>query len=269
MTRQIRELERVDTRVLGALRFVDAGTGTDIVTPLTLRALEGSARFVRNRSGLHVIAQWSALAAHGASFTEPPATPAVASLPLPIAVRDETGRYLPRRVSVALPRDADPAHAADAGSLFRPLTVPLYAASASTTGANWSVLRATVREAATGDALGGALLRVRRNGTVMARGLTDGRGEALVPLVGVPRQTVGQDDQAVVVDEITVSVEAIFDPASGTRLPAAALAAGARPPVPEVDPDVLDADNTLPHTAQSLAVAARRSQSLTLSISVP
>ncbi|HEX9105725.1 MAG TPA: hypothetical protein VF832_00820, partial [Longimicrobiales bacterium] len=139
----MREIQRVDTRVLGALRFVDAGTGSDIVTPLQVRALEGSARFVRNRSGLQVIAQWSVLAAHEAEFAEPPATPAVASQRLPIVVRDATGRYLPRRLSVALPRDPDAGHAADAGSLFRPLVVPMYPASASATGANWSVLRAT------------------------------------------------------------------------------------------------------------------------------
>ena len=124
-------------------------------------------------------------------------------------------------------------------------------------------------EAATGDALGGVLLRVRRNGDVIARGLTDGRGEALLALVGVPLLTFGEDEEAVVVDEVTVTVEAVFDPVAGTRLPAAALASGAPAPVPEVDPDALDADDTLPDTAQTLAVAARRSQSLSLAIAVP
>jgi hypothetical protein len=38
VTRLLRELERVESRVLGALRCVDAGTGADIATPLTLRA---------------------------------------------------------------------------------------------------------------------------------------------------------------------------------------------------------------------------------------
>ena len=51
-------------------------------------------------------------------------------------------------------------------------------------------------------------------------------------------------------------------------LPAAALVSGARPPVPLVDPDALDADDSLPETAQTLAVAARRSRSLTLLIDV-
>jgi hypothetical protein len=127
----------------------------------------------------------------------------------------------------------------------------------------------TVVEDGTGDLLGGALVRVRRNGDVIARGLTDGRGEALIAAVGVPMLTFGEDDEAVVVEEITVTVEAVFDPAAGTRMTAGALAAGARPPVPLVDPDELDADDTLPNAAQTLAVAARRSQSLTLAIDVP
>lgn len=269
MTRQLREIERVETRVLGALRCVDAGTGSDILTPLVLRALEGDARFVRNRSGLQVIARWSALSAHEASFAEAPGQPNVGTLDLPIAIRDDTGRYLPRRVSIPLPRDPDPEHAGQDDSLFRPVTVPMYPAAVAATGANWSVLHVSVTEQPSGDALGGVLLRVVRNHDVIGRGLTDGRGEALVALVGVPMLTFGEDDEAVVVDEIHVSLEAVFDPAAGTRTPAAALAAGLRAPVPEVDPDALEAAHGLPHATRPLDVAARRSQSVTLSINVP
>ena len=110
---------------------------------------------------------------------------------------------------------------------------------------------------------------LRRNGQVMARGLTDGRGQALVATVGVPMLTFGEDDEAVLVEEITVTVEAVFDPETGTRLPAIALAGGARAPVPLVDPDALELDGALPNASQTLSVAARRSQSLTLSIDVP
>jgi hypothetical protein len=78
--------------------------------------------------------------------------------------------------------------------------------------------------------------------------------------------TFGEDEEAVVVDEISVTVEAVFDPDTGTRMAAGALASGTRPPVPLVDPEMLDEDDTLPETAQTLAVAARRSRSLTLMI---
>ena len=88
MTRQLRELERIDARALAALRFVDAGTGADVETAPMLLALEGRARFVKNHRGLHVVASWSKLAAHDASFFAPPAEPEVGSVTLPIAVAD-------------------------------------------------------------------------------------------------------------------------------------------------------------------------------------
>lgn len=263
--RELRERERVESRVLGALRFVDAPTGFDVPGPLELRALEGEAVFVRNRSGLQVLVAWSALADHAASFAEPPAAPAPGSLILPLVVRDPSGRWLPRRVSLALPRDPEAEEEAD--SLFHPRVVPLYPAARSRTGANWAVLRVSLTEDGSGDALGGALVRVRRGASVVARGLTDGRGEALVAAPGIPLLTVGEGDEAVMVDEVPVTVEAWFDADSGTRMPAAALAAGEAPPVPEVDPDALeDESESLPQASLALAVAARRSQAVSMAI---
>ena len=266
MTRVLRELERVEGRVLGALRCIDSATGSDIVAPLVLEARNGHARFLRNRSGAYVVAFWSELAAHEEAFVAPPAAPAVGSRELTIGIVDPSGRYLPRLARLALPRDPDPDRADQPDSLFRAAQVPMYPAASASTGANWSVLHVTVLEEDSGDALGGALLRVRRNGDVIARALTDGRGQALLSVVGVPMLTFGDDDEAVLVDEISVTVEAVFDPDAGTRMPANALASGARPPVPLVDPERLDEDDTLPETAQTLAVAARRSRSLTLLI---
>ena len=94
----LRELERCQWRVLGALRAVDGSTG------LTLRAalqVSGAgARIVRNRSGLYVIHEWSRLAAHAASFDAPPDLPAPGSDVLEIVLRDPNGHYLPRRASI-------------------------------------------------------------------------------------------------------------------------------------------------------------------------
>ena len=98
MTRVFQELERVEGRVLGALRCFDSATGADIVTPLALDARNGRARFVRNRSGVCVVSFWSELAAHEEAFLNPPAAPPVGSLELEIAIADPTGRYLPRLV---------------------------------------------------------------------------------------------------------------------------------------------------------------------------
>jgi hypothetical protein len=270
VSRPFRELERIETRVLGALRLVDASTGVDIDTPLVLRALDGHARFVRNPSGLHVIAFWSTLAAHEAAFVTPPNEPDVGAFELPISITDPAGRYLPRRVTVALPCEPDPDNADDEGSLFRPVLTPMYPAAAAATGPNWSVVRVSVTDQASGDALGGAFLNARRNGDVLGRGLTDGRGEGLLALPGIPMLTFGDDDEAVVVEEITVTVGAVFDPDQGTRIGAAALRAGARPPVPVVDPDALEAlADDLVVGARELAVAARRSQTVSLALDLP
>jgi hypothetical protein len=269
VTRLLRELERVESRVLGALRFVDAPTGAPLRAPLTLRALDGRVRFVRNGGGDWVVAAWSELPDHEAAFAAPPGTPAIGSRALRIEVADPTGVHLARRVALALPRDPDPEHASDPTSLFRPLEVPLYPSPRASTGANWGVLRVTLREGR-GDALGGALLLVRRNGSVLGRGVTDGRGEALVALPGVPMVTFGEDEEAVVVTSIAVSLQAVFDPAAGTRMPTSTLAAGRPAPTPVVDPEALeDAAATLPGGTQAMTVAARRAQHATMTLDLP
>lgn len=270
--RALRELERQEDRVLGALRIVDAGTGAALERAVELRAVaDGRVVLTRNRSGLHVIREWSALAAHAGAFAQPPAAPAIGSRKLRLAVRDPLGIYLPRIAAIALPRDADPANAAAEVSLYRPVEVPMYASASAPPGANWAVLRVTLSATGSGDALGGALLRVRRNGEVLARGLSDWRGEALVPVVGVPVTTFSDDDDAVVVSAIEVTLEAFFDPATGTRTPMAAVRAGRAPAsLPLVDPVALEAQaGGLPSAAAVLSIAARRQQHRALGLALP
>ena len=270
MIRELRERDRVEQRVLGALRCMDATT----LAPLTLPvAVAGAgASFIRNRSGLYVIREWTALAAHAIAFEAPPAVPAVGEAPpLDLTLTESSGHYLPRRVRLALPRDSDPANAAAAGSLFRAIDVAMYPSPAAPVATNWTVLRVTATETASGDALGGALLRVTANGTVLARGLTDSRGEALVPVPGVPVTTWSDDPDAVIVSEISATLEAIFDPAAGRRTPAATVRAGG-PPVepPLVDPDAIESARAgLPQTTRQLMLAAGRSLALALPIALP
>ena len=270
MMRELRERDRVEARVLGALRCMDATT----LVPLTLPvAVAGpGASFVRNRSGLYVLRDWTALAAHATAFEAPPAAPPVGEAPpLDLTLIEPSGQYLPRRVRLALPRDPNPANAAAAGSLFRAIDVAMYPSPQAPVATNWTVLRVTAVEAASGDALGGALLRVMANGTVLARGLTDWRGEALVPVSGVPVTTWSDDPNAVIVSEIPASLEAIFDPAAGRRTPAAAIRTG-EPPVapPLVDPDAIEnARAGLPQASRAVQLATDRSLTLSLSIALP
>jgi hypothetical protein len=276
--RAFHTLERVEQRVLGALRCIDAATGSAIDGTLDIATLDApAARLVRNRSGLIVIHEWPPLADHASAFEQAPALPAVGSQTLRLAIRDPAGRYLPRIVGIALPR-------APADALFLPREVALYPAASAATGANWSLLRISVADTVSGDPLGGALLRVIRNGVVLARGLSDGRGEALVAVVGVPVTTFSEDENAVVVSRIEVSLDACWDPrpgldSSGLRTPLAALRDGRQPPAtPLIDPESLEAaaladlDPDAPilaRAALSLSIAARETLPRRLTITVP
>jgi hypothetical protein len=211
------------------------------------------------------------LAAHESEFVAPPALPAAGSQSLSFSVSDPAGDYLAVAAQVRLPRNSDPAQADAPDSLFQPAVVALYPSASAPVGANWAVLRVSLTDAASGDALGGALLRVQINGDVLARGLTDWRGEALVPVVGVPVTTFSEDANAVVISEINVTLHAAFDAASGSRTSAAQVLAG-RPPavLPVVDPGALEtAFNSLPRTQLALSIAARRSQNVLLSLNLP
>lgn len=274
-----RELERQESRVLGALRCVDASTGAPIDRALDVRSLDAApARLLRNRSGLYVIRDWAALAAHAESFLLPPALPAIGSLRLRLAVSDPSGAYLPRIVSLPLPRDPAAGPLLGPDSLFLPKTVPLYPAPGAATGANWSLLRLSLRAQDSGDALGGALLRVRRNGVVLARGLSDWRGEALVAVVGVPVTTFSEDENAVEVSAIEISLDVGFDPrpnrdSSGLRT--SAVAEGRTPAVlPQVDPELLESEledevAALLRGSFVMSIAARSSLHRRLGIAVP
>ncbi|KQU77071.1 MULTISPECIES: hypothetical protein [unclassified Rhizobacter] len=271
VTLLMREIERVERRVLGAVSFVDASTRVRVDGLLDAR-MDG-ARLQRNRSGLYVIVQAdaAALAAHADAFEAAPALPAAGSVTLTLRVDDPSGRYLARSFSVALPRDPLPANAAQPDSLFRAIEVPLYPAAAAAVGANWSVLRIAVREGISGDALGGTLLIVTSGGNTLARGLSDWRGEALVAVPGVPVTTWSDAPGAVVVSEINAQVEAVFPGSGGTRTSAAQLRAGRAPsPLPRIDPEAVEAQRAaLPRSVQALALAAGRSQSLSLVLALP
>ena len=272
MTLVLRELERIDSRVLGALRCVDATTGAALDARLRVQLTRsGTPALVRrNRSGLFVITQVDTLAEHAGSFDAPPLAPALGSVALVARIEDPSGRYLPRLADLTLPRDPDPAHAATPGSLFRTLDVPMYPAAVAPLGANWSVLRVTARST-TGNALGGALVLVRNGAVRLARGLTDWRGEALVSVQGVPVTTWSVDPAAVVVSEITVAVDLVFDPATGTQVPQADAAAGRAPAqLPIVNPLTLETDSaSLPHDTQSTQIASGRAQSLSFLLALP
>ena len=265
--RPLRLIERVEWRALGAWRCIDVATGLPIATPLEVIA-PPDAEVIRNRSGVYVVNYYAPLADHNNAFMVPPALPAPESVALPVTLRDPTGFYLARSAEIRLPRDSQPDNAGTAGSLFNPVDVELYRSPAAAVGANWVALRVSLSEQSSGDALGGALLRVRSNGRTLARGQSDWRGEALVPVVGVPITTWSEDEDAVVTTTVDATLEAFFDPtAGGLRTPAVQVAAGRAPISPPV-PDPLRTESNPAAARGQAAIRLATGQSLALSMTL-
>jgi hypothetical protein len=266
----MREVERVESRVLAGIRFVDAASSISIDYGLRLDVAAGT-EISRNRSGLYVLRRHPPLAAHTDAFLQPPAAPAIGSMALPLTVHDPAGVYVSRSVTLRLPRDPDPANSGEDNSLFRPIDVLMYRSPAAPLGGNWAALRISLRETTTGDALGGALIRVFSNGQLIARGLTDWRGEALVPVVGIPITTWSDDDDAVIVNDIQATVQAMFDAANGgVRVAAADLNAGRRPAnLPAANVELIEAGAAPAVTAAPFRIAAGQAMHFSLALDLP
>jgi hypothetical protein len=204
--------ELLDRRVLGAVRFVDAVTGLEVAVPLQVTS--PGVRWIWNRRGWGVIADAPGLHHHTETFPAPPAGDAIGSRRVELGIVDPSGAYLARRVTIALPRDPDPEHAAAPGSLFRPVEARMFRSPAAGVSLAWAVVRVSVSAAGTGRGLGGVLVRVLRGAAapvVMASGMSDRRGEALVAVPGVPVTTFGSGAN-VLATEVSVTLQAIVDP---------------------------------------------------------
>ena len=205
----------MDRRLLGAVRFVDVVTGLEVLSPLRVSA--PGVRWVRNLRGWFVAAGAPGLEAHTLTIDKPPTQPAAGKTPVALAVEDPTGRYLPRRATLALPRDADPAKKDAAASLFTPADVELYPSPIAPVAPGWAVIRASV-VFKTQKPVPGALLRVsRKSGEVLGRGMTDARGEGLVGIAGIPITTWDDEGQeGVLAREMDARLEVIWStPAAG------------------------------------------------------
>jgi hypothetical protein len=187
--------ELMQDRVFGAVRFLDGTTLLKVNGNLNVQAPNVLVR--RNRSNLYVI--WDAPANGAVVFT----------------VNDPSSNYLSRRFTVTLPRDLDPAHASQASSIFQPQDVLLLPSPMAPASPGWAIIRARVKKAGVDTVLAGALIRVTDTSdqTLLARGMSDARGEALVLVPGVPVTTFDSGAGAVMATEIDVSIQTVFDPA--------------------------------------------------------
>lgn len=263
--------EFVDQRILGAFALVDAATGQRIARPMLIEAATG--RIVRNTSSFYVVVAAPGLENYVLEFDVPP-TPAPGSIAITATIRDPEVQFLPRQVTLNVPRDPDAANAEDEGSIFQPQQVMLFPSPTAPLMANWSVIRAAVSETGSGDPLSGALILVLQDSAIIGRGMSDSRGEALVAVSGVPVTIWGNgndeddggpgggrgrgnnnDDEPplVIVSEIAVTLQTVVDPAA-TGLP---------------DPEDLEARRaSLPTTEQPLLLAAERHEGVSITVSI-
>jgi hypothetical protein len=255
----------IDRRVLGALRLVDHTTEALIRRPLQISA--DNVRFIQNLSSFYVISDAPGLNSHLTEFDSPPSEPAIGSVQISVNVADKQGTYLPRLMTIELPRNPDPAASDQADSLFQPVDVFMYRASNAFTNVNWSVIRGSVfrlDEQNNHIPVRGALLRVVRidDDAVLARGLSDTRGELLVTVAGIPITNFSngeEDDDSppsgpVITSETAVRLEVIVDSAL---------------PWP-VNPDVLEANiaTMLRNQDQPTLLTLKTGQTETVAIEV-
>lgn len=213
--------ERLEQRILGAIRWVDAVTGAPIPLPLVARS--ETMRFTRNLSGLAVITHADGLENYPQTFDlddlDAADVVATASLQRVGEVLDPTGTYLPTRFTLALPRDPSPAllppaNSRPANSLFTPVDVALLPSPAMRVPPGCAQVRVLIRDA-DGDPIPNALARVvaTSDDTVLGCGLADARGEALVAIPGLKHFAPGDSADEVVSVETEARLEVIHPPA--------------------------------------------------------
>lgn len=177
---------RLDRRVLGAMRLVDATTGAAIDRALTI---ETEARVYRQRSGLLVVADAPGLHGHTLAFQAPPGLPAVGSLPITLRISDPDHQYQPTTVTLPLPRDPDPAVA---DNVLLPQPIRLWRTGAAPVSPSWTVYRATLLATGTDHPIAGALVSLQTDSHTV-RVLSDATGQVTLALVGQPLFTLGAD----------------------------------------------------------------------------
>lgn len=201
--------ELVDRRILGAIRAIDAVTGTAIRGPLKLTG-PGLA-FQRTRSGTYAIVGATGLEAHLVAFDAPPTLPAAETLPFDFKIEDIVGNYLPAAAAIRLPRRWDPANG------VRDAMVPIDVALAPSAGRDlspsWAGVLANIVDQS-GQAIRGALVEVFAAGSLTTRlgwSLTNERGLALVSVPGLPSLREVENDPNRPDDNQIVTAETATD----------------------------------------------------------
>jgi len=188
-------IEWLETSALGALRVTDAVTGRGIAAPVIVSAPGLSLL----RKGL---TDYVIMAADDVG----------AGLDVPVEARPLGGTYLARRITLHLPRDSNPANAAQPTSIFQPAVIPLLPAPSYPANGNMALLRVTVRRSTDGARVGGAVVRLRTAPLPApdVHSMSDAAGEALIVVPDVPLTSPGPG--ATVVGDIPAQLDVLVDP---------------------------------------------------------
>jgi hypothetical protein len=202
-------VENVDRRVLGAFRCADSITGASIQAPLVVSSPVLKIR--QNHSGIWVIFNGPGFALVTDDFLPSGSYPP--SAPFVITIQDPSGTYLSRQATLNVPPPLTPV--SDPASMFNPRTIVLYGTAGLPIGQNWAVVRASVTRSGITppEGLGNALVQVTRtsDSALLATGMTDKRGEALVAVQGIGVRASSNASGAVLEATTAVTVRAFFD----------------------------------------------------------
>jgi hypothetical protein len=283
--------EPVDRRVLGAFRFEDAITAMPINVPGAVRTLgatlvrevgdvpvpllDGGVRIRRNQTGFHVLFRAPLFDDYSNAFLnpQPPVETQAGPLRLRLGIVDAGPNHLPRAFSIDRPASIDPGAA---NPVFEAVSVPLLRAPAAPVQDGWAVLRVRVTETGTDplNPLPGVLIRVFRSPRAagdrpIGMGMTDWRGpvrgEALVPVTGVPRFRPGTGESVIetLFPVVLEMARAVAFTGAANQLPDPGGILAAIPPELEAD---AGSDIRLVRAAEAVHVRAGREMTLEMSM---
>jgi len=232
----------LDRRALALLALTD-GYGRPVEGPVSIAAK--GVRCLGKRAGHVVILDAPGFANYTATFLPTPAAPAIGSTALVLDLTPAQASVMPRRVTIRLPRNPDPALRADPASLFQAERVALSPSPRVRADGNACILRASVSRSSDGAMIENALVRARTDdGKFEAWALTDAAGEAALVFPALPLSFAGPGGTPSPTIACKVVVHA--DPASARFATPASLgearSAAARRREGHADPDAIAAE---------------------------
>jgi hypothetical protein len=213
----------LDRRALALIRLMDV-YGRPVEGPVRIES--DGVRSVAKGPGEHAILSAPGLEDHVSAFEAPPGTPAIQFMHILLDLTPAATHVAPRRFDLRLPRDPDPAHAAQDASLFRAAEVEMLPSPRALLTGSACALRVTVRRKDDKRLVEHALVRAQSdNGLFAARALTDARGEACLLFAALPLSFVGPVGK--VVSDLPGKAVAHADPVSALFHAPADLASAA------------------------------------------